>query len=209
MGSLLIVRFPPFWDQYVNLKFLTVYLFSFGYCYTVLPFTVSNNLKTKHLHLWMRGRRSIEQRQEQAWKVNNHIDTTTMVVDCPALSDVVFKTGSSNLSHPGNSAFHEMLRNQSQISPTSVGMIFETVTGRNCRFLEWDSSGYWKVISDPVVIRQKIYSSLMYAKRSSNAWRHRQNISSSTFMFERQYGRKRKRAADGAEISSCVRLCRD
>jgi hypothetical protein len=156
----------------------------------------------------MRGRRVIERQREGTVRINYYVDA----VDCPGLSDVVFKTGTSNLSHPGNSLFHEMLRNQpddSQISSNTVRMIFEHVTSRNGRFLEWDSGGYWKVISDPLLIRQKVYSSFVYAKKSSKARRHRQDNSSSTFLFERQDGRKRKRAADGTEISSCVQICRN
>jgi hypothetical protein len=156
----------------------------------------------------MRGRSVIEQQREQTMRMNNCFGA----IDCPALSDVVFKAGTSNLSHPGNSLFHEMLRSQdddSQISPHLIGMIFEHVTRRNGRFLEWDANGYWKIISDPLVIRQKIYSSFFYAKKSANARRRRQNNASSTFLFERQDGGKRKRAADGTEISSCVKVCRN
>jgi hypothetical protein len=161
----------------------------------------------------MRGRKSIEKQQEESRRINNQTTGggVANLVDFPALSDVVFKTGRSNLSHPGNSVFHEMFRNQSDVSPTSpdpVGMILENVTRRNGRFLEWDTSGYWKVISNPVSIRQKIYSGLFYAKKSSNAWNRRQNNSSSTCMFERQDGRKRKRAADVGEISSSEEICR-
>jgi hypothetical protein len=133
------------------------------------------------------------------------------LVDCPPLSDVVFKAGTSNLSHPGNSDFHEMLRNQSddsKISPESLGMIHEDVTSRNGRFLEWDSCGCWKVMSDPVAIRQKIYRCFFYAKKSSNASKCRQNTASSTFLFERQDGRKRKRNSDGTEFTSCVECCK-
>jgi hypothetical protein len=160
----------------------------------------------------MRGRRAIEQQQVETVKITNHTGGVADVVDCPALSDVVFKTGSSNLSHPGNSVFHEMLRSapdDTKISPDTVGMIFEQVTRRNGRFLEWDSCGYWKVISDPLVVRRKISSSFIYAKKSSNARKSMQNNPSSTFLFERQDGRKRKRAVDGTEVSSCVECCQE
>jgi hypothetical protein len=180
----------------------------------VLPFTESNNLKTKHLHLWIRGRRAIEQHQELTMRINNHSACFVDVVDCPSLSDVVFKTGSSNLSHPGNSGFHEMLRSlpdDSQIlvvSPETLRMIFENVTSKKGRFLEWDSCGYWRVMSDPDAIRQKIYSCFLYAKKSSNARRSRQNNSSSTFLFESHDGKKRKIDGGESEISSCVERCR-
>jgi hypothetical protein len=178
--------------------------------YEVLPFTDSNNLKTKHLHLWMRGRRAIE-RREATMIFNNGIGDYATPIDCPALSDVVFKAGSSNMSHPGNSVFHEMIRNQSsnsQVSPDIVNMIYENVTRRNGRFLEWDSCGYWNVVPDPVAVRKKIYCSCLHAHKSSNAKKRMQNNSSNTFLFERQDGRKRKRGADGTEISSCTEFCR-
>ena len=180
------------------------------HCFTVLPFTDSNNLKTKQLYLWMRGRRIVED-QESAMRINSNIGGGADVVDCPAMSDVVFKTGTSNIGHPGNAVFHDMLRNQDddiQESQDIVGQLLADVTRRNGRFLEWDSNGYWKVISDPASIRTKIYSSLFYAKKSSNARKSRQNNASITFLFERQDGRKRKRAADGTEIASCTESCR-
>ena len=179
--------------------------------FTVLPFTDSNTLQTKHLHRWLRGRRVIELQQEETMRVNNYFGGCSNVVDCPSSSDVVFRAGTSSLSHPGNSSFHDMLRSQSdesQISPEAVGMIFDSVTRRNGRFLEWNSSGFWTVISDPVAIQQKIHRSFLYAKKSSNQRRRMQNNPSSTFLFESQDGRKRKRAADGTEISSCEQSCR-
>lgn len=168
-------------------------------------------MKTKHLHLWMRGRRVLELQQEETMRINNNIGSCSNLVDCPASSDVVFRAGTSSLSHPGNSSFHDMLRSQSdesQISPETVGTFFETVTRRNGRFLEWNSCGFWKVISDPIAIQQKIYRSFFYAKKSSNQRRNRQHNSGSTFLFARQDGMKRKRAADGTEISSCEQSCR-
>jgi hypothetical protein len=177
----------------------------------VLPFTESNNLKTKHLHLWMRGRRIIEQQREGTMRINSPVGDCTKVVDCPALSDVVFKPGSSSICHPGNAVFHEMLRNyfdDSQLSQDSVGMIYNGVTRRNGNFLEWDSCGYWKVISDPFVVRQKIYNAFIHAKKSFNAKKRTQNSLSSTFLFERQDGKKRKRSADGREVFPCVECCR-
>jgi hypothetical protein len=159
----------------------------------------------------MRGRRIIELQREETMRDNNYFGDCSNVVDCPSLSDVVFRAGTSSLSHPGNSSFHDMLRSQSDespISPEAVGIIFETVTRRNGRFLDWNSSGFWTVITDPVAIQQKIYRSFLYAKKSSNQRRRMQSNSSSTFLFERQDGRKRKRAADGTEISSCEQSCR-
>jgi hypothetical protein len=159
----------------------------------------------------MRGRRAVEQQQDERVSFSSSTGGVANVVDCPALSDVVFKTGTSSLSHPGNSVFHEMLRNQTddfRISPDYVVTIFDNVTRRNGRFLEWDSCGYWKVISDTVVAQQKIYSTFIYAKKSSNAKKRRQNNFSSTFIFVKQDGRKRNRATDGTEISSCGEICR-
>jgi hypothetical protein len=178
--------------------------------YTVLPFTDSNNLKTKHFHTWIRGRRAIEQQEEEAMRNNNRFGCCPNIVDCPGLSDVIFKPGTSNLNHPGNSVYHEMLLNQSddsQITTVTLNKILEDVMSRNGRFLEWDSNGYWKVMSDPRAVRQKLYRSFFHAKKSSNAMKRRRNNSSSTFLFERQDGRKTKRTAYGTEISSCVETC--
>jgi hypothetical protein len=158
----------------------------------------------------MRGRRVIEQQQEQAVRISNSVAGCANVVDCPGSSDVVFKTGTSNSNHPGNSVFHEMLLSQSDeshIATVTLNIVFEDVMSRNGRFLEWDSGGYWRVLSDSRAIRQKIYRSFFHAKKSSNARKRRQDISSSTFLFERQDGRKTKRIAYGTEMSSCIETC--
>jgi hypothetical protein len=48
-------------------------------------------MKTKHLHLWMRGRRAMERLQAEGMRSNNCVGSCGSLVDCPALSDVVFK----------------------------------------------------------------------------------------------------------------------
>jgi hypothetical protein len=83
----------------------------------------------------MRGRRAIEQQRENAIRIGD-VGDQVKLVDCPALSDVVFKAGTSNLSHRGNSIFHEMLRNQSDelqsANKRRIGVMLDSTKRPNC-----------------------------------------------------------------------------
>lgn len=180
----------------------------------VFPFTHSNVLKKKAFSLWLKGRKAIESLEEQ--KRNNNDATPIDLVDCPSSTDVVFKTGTSNTGHPGNVAFQEQIcavlgnftSASSSIEKQAICRSLKEVVEKKGRFLEWDSCGCWRVIKEDDKIRAKIYFSLVYLKKSSSAAKCRQSNSSSTYIFERQDGRKRKRAEDGSEVPMCGSICR-
>jgi hypothetical protein len=183
-------------------------------CCTVLPFTHSNVLKKKAFSLWLKGRRAIESLEEQKRTYND--SSPIDLVDCPSSFDVVFKTGTSNTGHPGNVAFQEQLfavldtftSASSSREKQAICRSLKEVVERKGRFLEWDSCCCWRVLKDDEKIRSKIYNSLVYMKKSSSAAKCRQSNSSSTYLFERQDGRKRKRAEDGSEAAMCGSFCR-
>jgi hypothetical protein len=168
----------------------------------------------KHHKLWIRGREAIEELEEH--KRNNNDTSPIHLIECPSLADVVFKTGTASLSHPGNAAFRDLLYvnhdeyfNSLSVLETkdTVFMIIQDVKRRQGRFLEWNNCGCWVVMEDEANIRRKVYNSLLYFKRSLNAKKNMQVSSCSTFMFERQDGKKRKRDLDGSERRGCVEAC--
>jgi hypothetical protein len=57
--------------------------------------------------MWIRGRKAIEETERQ--KRINHDTSPIHLIECPSSADVVFKVGTSNVSHPGNAAFRELL----------------------------------------------------------------------------------------------------
>jgi hypothetical protein len=180
----------------------------------VLPLTDTNNIKTKNLQLWIRGRIAIEQIEEH--QRNNNDTSPIRHVECPLLADVVFKTGTSNVSHPGNATFRDLLeayQDEYFKAPSAVEKqyivtkIIQDVGRRNGRFLEWNNCGCWLIMVDEGNIRTKIYHSLFYFKKTLNAKKNMQVNTSSTFLFERQDGKKRKREPDGSEPRVCAKAC--
>ena len=182
---------------------------------SALPYTETNNVKIKHFHQWIKGRKAIEEMEESRRNTN---DTTPIpLVDCPSSDDVVFKTGTSNLSHPGNGIYRELVKascaeynseNVNQAAKkTVVDGIIHNVARRGGRFLEWGSLGCWQVMLDEKKLRVKIINSLYHCQKNMNAKRNVQATTSSTFLFERQDGNKRKRVGDEPETArSCMRL---
>lgn len=137
------------------------------------------------------------------------------LVDCPLSSDIVFKIGTSNLTHPGNVTYREVLQsnlqafNQAQANATTkkvVNKIMTSVIAGGGRFLEWSAIGCWIVMQDPAKLQVKIYHSLYQLQKSTEAQKRRQTHCSSTFMFERQDGKKRKRhSADEMDKQCCTK----
>jgi hypothetical protein len=94
-----------------------------------------------------------------------------------------------------------------QEKQNTTSKIIQDVGRRNGRFLEWSNCGCWNIMEDEGNIRTKIYNSLSYCKKTLNAKKNMQVNSSSTFLFERQDGKKRKRESDGTEPLGCAKAC--
>jgi hypothetical protein len=198
----------------MEVKNVIVHARAHMYHVAVLPLTDTNNIKTKNLQLWIKGREAIEEIEEHERSIN---DTSRFhLIECPSLADVVFKTGTSNISHPGNAAFRDILETYQdeyfraasvQEKQNTTSKIIQDVGRRNGRFLEWNNCGCWIIMEDEGNIRTKIYNSLSYFKKTLNAKKNMQVNSSSTFLFERQDGKKRKRESDGTEPLGCPKAC--
>ena len=126
--------------------------------------------------------------------------TSVPLVDCPASFDVVFKPGSIVHAHPGNTQYRELLEQhleafQVQEKKQEVILsVINTVEQNGGRFLEWSPSmSCWSVVQDPQAVRTKVYSSFARMAKQLQAKRNLQVSTSSTFMFERQDGKKQKR----------------
>jgi hypothetical protein len=178
----------------------------------VFPYTDSNNIKIKNFQLWIRGRKAIEEMEED--KRNNNDTSPIHLIECPDLADVVFRAGTSNVSHPGNTVFRDLLcayHDQvfTTLSPVlkqeTTTKIIQDVTRRQGRFLEWNNNcGCWVVMEDHGKIRAKIGTCIVYVHKTLNAKKSMQVNASSTFLFERQDGKKRKREPDGSESRGCT-----
>lgn len=121
---------------------------------------------------------------------------------------MVFKAGTSNVSHPGNVIFKELrlahydayFNARTHASKqAAVGMIIKDVSSRGGHFLDWHIDGFWVVMKNQGLIRTMIYNAIFYFKKTIKAKMNLQVNQSSTFFFERQDGRKQKREKDGSD----------
>ena len=145
---------------------------------------------------------------------NTNDTSPFLLVDCPSSDDVVFKTGTANVWHPGNSTYRDLViascpEYSNEFSTvaskkTVIDRIIADVTTRGGRFLEWSSCGCWEVIQDESRLRVKIINSVYHCQKTINAKSNLQANTSSTYLFERQDGKKRKR--DQTDQKSCMRL---
>jgi uncharacterized membrane protein YgcG len=129
---------------------------------------------------------------------------SSLVVECPSSTDVVFKPGKRIMHHPGNILFQNLIISKtneytSMISKQNIykWLALEIINKRHGRFLKWNDNGYWTILSDESQINVKISTSCKAVLNNYN----RKTIESSTYAFERQdalitYKRKRSSVDD-------------
>jgi hypothetical protein len=128
----------------------------------------------------------------------------------------VFKSGTSNLNHPGNVSYRDLLQFNleaffiAQANANTKEIVrkvtIDAIKG-GARFLEWNSVGCWTVMQDPAKLQVKIYHSLYQLRKSAQAKKRLQMASSSTLIFERQDGKRQKRASlNELDKHCCTRL---
>ena len=181
-------------------------LMGFGIPVEQIPMTDTGSVKKRQMTQWMKTRKMLEEPSSEE-----------TVVECPLSCDVLFKSGSNNLIHPGNVHFRNLIEtyfsehNSTKSSGLKVTLSWKIVddvlVNQGGRFLEWDKRGWWTVIEDRDKMRSKVATSLRDFKKQFHATQNRQTFSSSTFDFERQDGKKRKRDDFGIEPNRC-RSCR-
>ncbi|KAL3908215.1 MAG: hypothetical protein SGILL_008566, partial [Bacillariaceae sp.] len=181
------------------------HLQSHGIPMDLWPVTHTGNVKTANLFQWMRIRKLLESPSPN--EMDESVLTGEVIVECPGSSDVLFRSGRSYLNLPGNQKFQELIAvkadehraaatNEAKVKIT--WWIMDQVESAQGRFLEWNANGgYWIVSKDRTKIRNKIAVYIRDFNRQISAAQHRQVTESSTYKFERQDGRKRRRGENG------------
>lgn len=158
------------------------------------------------------------------------------IVECPGSNDVIFRRGKSMTYHPGNVMFQSLiesrleehnLANQAGKLSIVLSLIQYIEQVKGGRFLTWDSKNNWwvEMMTIPVsgsrgnssfgmsfqAQELEIQSKVNYAFRDfKKKMRTQQNLQvsrSSTYVFERQDGYKKKRTRGDSE-ASCVDGCK-
>jgi hypothetical protein len=74
-----------------------------------IPMTYTGKIKSSYIRQWLRLRNMIED-QEKLIATNSN--TNNIIVEAPYLNDVLFKTGASFTSHPGNITLHNLIESK-------------------------------------------------------------------------------------------------
>jgi predicted MPP superfamily phosphohydrolase len=172
----------------------------------LLPLTDTGNVKTKQLHQWIKVRKAIE---GEVSKVG-----TTTIIECPFKHDVIIRFGKAYTNHPGTVMFRSILENHYEEHSNATSKeqkvvvtwkIIEDVEKQGGRFLVWDNRGWWVELKDRSAIRSKVAVSMKDHSKRIQALRNVQSPQCSTYQFERQDLRKRKRDQDGRDDMQCCR----
>lgn len=166
----------------------------YGIPVDLLPLTETGNVKTKNLLQWMKVRKHIESTRDQ--------NDGPVPVECPFMNDVIIRFGKAYPNHPGTQMFRGILESlfEEHKDAKSVEQkvnitwrVIDEVERRGGRFLVWDSRGWWIQLTDRAQIRSKVAVSMKDHTKRIEALKYPQEVASSTFKFERQDMRKRKR----------------
>jgi hypothetical protein len=183
-------------------------LLGYGIPVDLLPVTETGNVKTRNLLQWMKVRKAIESGVKTP--IGDGEGEESSCIDIPGLNDVVFRYGKSYLSHPGNAMFRGLIEakhdeHNEGTTEAKVGAtwwVVDEVLRKDGRFLVWDNRGWWVQLHDRKEIRAKVAISFKEYKKKLNSQKNRRVNESSTYDFERQDGRKRKRV-EGVDTMAC------
>jgi hypothetical protein len=139
-------------------------LMSFNIPVSEIPLTYTGEVKNKGMANWINSRKMFEAARQEA------IDACVPFqgIDCPRLSDVIFKVGERG-THPGNTTFRELLEGEQRVfryKSTSnrsekdeiVREISQGIHSTGGRFLTWDNRGFFVAIQDQAMLKKQIAS---------------------------------------------------
>lgn len=187
------------------------HLHGYGIPVDQIPITETGNIKTKNLFQWIRVRKYLESlRGFHPSNVYSDSEssagsTVHLTIDCPNMNDVIFRGKHAYLSHPGNAMFRGLIESRYEehikLKTTDAKVqvtwgIIEEVEKKRGRFLVWDNNGCWREMTDRMQIRTKVAGALKDHKRRLRARKNLQDTQSSTYQFERQDNKNKKRKVD-------------
>eukprot|EP00536_Pseudo-nitzschia_multiseries_P016455 jgi/Psemu1/221401/e_gw1.1120.3.1 len=164
----------------------------YGISTDTIPITFSGTVKVAPVRQWMRVRQYFEEPYYQ------DSGESSSIVECPRLSDIVFRQGTNVCSHPGNAAFRALIatkyqdfwdtnstkRNHKNNTRVFIKGVMDEIEKSQLRVLSWnDKQGCWKVLKDDSQIYMKIEYLVRELRAMNRARLNRQMITSSTLFF--------------------------
>ena len=192
-------------------------LMGYGIPVDTLPIDeVTHALKTKNYASFIKVRARIEaERFDDPLDLSDYISDHSVssdssnrstMIECPSFHDVIFRSGKSYMSHPGNMMFRELIEqhieehnNATQDRKKNLTwQVMGEVEKKRGRFLEFDRNrGTWIELIDRAVIRHKIATYFKEFRRKAKARQKLQNIDSSTndFVAETESPKKKQKSS--------------
>jgi len=85
----------------------------YGIPFEHVPISWTGKVKTQYLKQWMRIRQAIEENDTSGFvggsSDEDSVLSSSNIIECPQLQDVVFRQGTSGTSHPGNVSFRSLI----------------------------------------------------------------------------------------------------
>ena len=162
---------------------------SYGIPTEDLPISYSGTIKTGYLKQWIRAR----EYQESISYLQQPIECRN-IVECPKLTDVLFRQGISMIRNPANARVWSLIEekqrgrmdtnSQKMIKLKRRELVREVIeeVRKTGRFLVWNDGGWWIELVDQELIKMKIEYLFKETRRLKRETK-RQMLQSSTSMF--------------------------
>ena len=192
---------------------------SFGIPTEHVPISFSGTIKTGYMKQWTRAREA----QESTVYLELGNDFRD-IIECPQLSDVLFRQGISLVSNPGNARVRTIIEKMMQEGKNEAEdadgggnnkqrnkviklkrreMVLDIIeeVSNTSRFLVWNEGGWWNELLDREQRILKIEYLIKEVRKSNRDKRHHIQLNSSTSIFNSQaasscYANKKPRLND-------------
>ena len=179
---------------------------SFGIPTEHIPISFSGTIKTGYMKQWARAREAKESQMylDLAKESRN-------IIECPKLSDVLFRQGISLSWNPGNASVRSLIQemqkeqqeaeNKKQVKLKRREMVLDIIeeVSKTSRFLTWNEGGWWNEVPDEEQLILKIEYLIKEVRKSKRdrIIQGDQKLSAGTSIFSFQNGsNKRARTKD-------------
>jgi len=162
---------------------------SYGIPTNHIPLSFSGTIKTGYMKQWTRAREAKES-STYPELANDY----RKVIECPQLTDVLFRQGISLIWNPGNASIQNVIENMhkqqketgsSRLKRREMVLDIIDEVGQTSRFLAWNEGGWWNEIFDREQLILKIEYLIKEVRRSKRQGRRllQQQLNSSTSIF--------------------------
>mmetsp|Transcript_3262 Transcript_3262/g.8774 ORF Transcript_3262/g.8774 Transcript_3262/m.8774 type:complete len:490 (+) Transcript_3262:184-1653(+) len=175
---------------------------SFGIPTDFIPISYTGTVKDKYIKKWVQLRQRIEnERFAHNWTAVDHQST---MIECPHLDDIIFRNGTSLLSHPANSALRSLIAAKSMLEDNRkkkhkaflTEIVADVKMNPNCQFLIYNEQGWWEQVQ-PQNERSEIHPKISRIVRDTRKLVEAMQTTRGT-------GPKRQKRHDGIK---CYGLC--